>query len=216
VQCRDLGLVRQVRRTSKCRQGEACCAVIAQADVDKQAYAAVCSHSCAAYSVVQACAHVCNGVQQHLSHLCIPWSLQSASRSLSGRSSGSRTGARVDSCNATCLCSGQASEQLSRSGVSPANQFRLSCGVCSWRRAGQPGPLTRLLACAPAALEAGYRATDVVATWIAPNLRGNNMLGDDYGHYNRPGALAHWLQARLPAPSCPSLPPCLPICIYLM
>jgi len=81
---------------------------------------------------------------------------------------------------------------------------------------GSLGPSHASWHARPPPMEAGYRATDVVATWIAPNLRGNNMLGDDYGHYNRPGALAHWLQARLPAPSCPSLPPCLPICIYLM
>ncbi len=40
-------------------------------DVEKhKAYAAVCSRSCAAHSVVQACAHVCNRVQQQLCRTC--------------------------------------------------------------------------------------------------------------------------------------------------
>ena len=69
---------------------------------------------------------------------------------------------------------------------------------CSWRRAGQPGPLTRLLSCNPEALQ-GYRATDAVTTWPVPNYRYNLALGDEYGLYNRPAALLHWVQARQPA-----------------
>ena len=69
---------------------------------------------------------------------------------------------------------------------------------CSWRRAGQPGPLTRLLSCGPEALQ-GYRATDAVPTWPVPNYRSNLALGNEYGLYNRPAALLHWLQARQPA-----------------
>ena len=75
--------------------------------------------------------------------------------------------------------------------------LNLRCWARSWRRAGQPGPLTRLLSCAPEALQ-GYRATDVVPTVVVPSYRYNLALGDEYGPYNRPAALLHWLQARQP------------------
>ncbi|KAK9837510.1 hypothetical protein WJX81_007648 [Elliptochloris bilobata] len=67
----------------------------------------------------------------------------------------------------------------------------------SWRRAGQPGPLTRLLSCTTENLQ-GYRATDAVATVVVPNLRYNIALDDNYGPYNRPGALVTWLQVAQP------------------
>lgn len=67
-------------------------------------------------------------------------------------------------------------------------------GSRSWRRAGQPGPLTRLLSCTPEGLQ-GYRATDAVNTVVVPSYRYNIAIEDNYGLYNRPGALLHWLQA---------------------
>ena len=67
-------------------------------------------------------------------------------------------------------------------------------GSRSWRRAGQPGPLTRLLSCTPEGLQ-GYRATDAVTTVVVPSYRYNIAIEDNYGLYNRPGALLHWLQA---------------------
>lgn len=69
-----------------------------------------------------------------------------------------------------------------------------NAGSRSWRRAGQPGPLTRLLSCTPEGLQ-GYRATDSVNTVLVPSYRYNIAIEDNYGLYNRPGALLHWLQA---------------------
>ena len=69
-----------------------------------------------------------------------------------------------------------------------------NAGLRSWRRAGQPGPLTRLLSCTPEGLQ-GYRATDAVNTVVVPSYRYNIAIEDNYGLYNRPGALLHWLQA---------------------
>ena len=94
------------------------------------------------------------------------------------------------SCRVSCCCGYTLFLRLLGRSLDVPN-----AGLRSWRRAGQPGPLTRLLSCAPESLQ-GYHASDAVRTVVVPSFRYNIAIEDNYGPYNRPGALLHWLQAR--------------------
>lgn len=62
-----------------------------------------------------------------------------------------------------------------------------------FKRVGQDGPLTRLMACTKEELEA-YTPLDVVDTYIAPSFAKDSAHSDDYPPYNKPGAVTHWLR----------------------
>ena len=67
--------------------------------------------------------------------------------------------------------------------------------LCSFRRAGQPGPLTRLLSCTKEQLQS-YRGLDLMPTHVVPSLtRDPNIAHNDhYSAYNKPGAVLYWLR----------------------
>ena len=69
------------------------------------------------------------------------------------------------------------------------------CACCSFKRAGQPGPLTRLLSCSEERL-ATYGGLDLMPTFVAPNMEYNADLDDHYAPYNKPSAIAAWLRVR--------------------
>lgn len=66
---------------------------------------------------------------------------------------------------------------------------------CSFKRAGQPGKLTRLLSCTEDQLQS-YRGRDLVTTHVVPSLTmdPNKERNDHYSAYNKPGAVMYWLQ----------------------
>ncbi|KAK9863378.1 hypothetical protein WJX84_005251 [Apatococcus fuscideae] len=65
--------------------------------------------------------------------------------------------------------------------------------VYSHRKAGQPGPLTRLLSCTEEQLK-DQKDMDTVATHVAPSLTIDSKMNDVYSAYNKPGAVLHWLE----------------------
>ena len=66
---------------------------------------------------------------------------------------------------------------------------------CSFKRAKQPGKLTRLLSCTEEQLLT-YRGKDLVTTHVVPSLTldPNQEHNDHYSAYNKPGAVMYWLQ----------------------
>ena len=74
-----------------------------------------------------------------------------------------------------------------------------------FKRVGQEGPLTRLMACTKEELEA-YTPLDVVDTYVAPSFAKDSAHSDDYPPYNKPGAVTHWLRvSHLHAQSLPCI-----------
>ena len=69
------------------------------------------------------------------------------------------------------------------------------CVPCSYKRAKQPGKLTRLLSCTEEQLLT-YRGKDLVTTHVVPSLTldPNPEHNDHYSAYNKPGAVMYWLQ----------------------
>ena len=69
------------------------------------------------------------------------------------------------------------------------------CVPCSFKRAKQPGKLTRLLSCTEEQLLT-YRGKDLVTTHVVPSLTldPNQEHSDHYSAYNKPGAVMFWLQ----------------------
>lgn len=66
---------------------------------------------------------------------------------------------------------------------------------CSFKRAKQPGKLTRLLSCTEEQLQT-YQGVDLVTTHVVPSLTidPNKEHNDHYSAYNKPGAVYFWLQ----------------------
>ena len=62
----------------------------------------------------------------------------------------------------------------------------------SHRTSGQPGGITRLLACDKEAL-ASYRGLDIGPTFVHPNLR--HWAGHNYAALNKPGSVKAWLES---------------------
>ncbi len=63
---------------------------------------------------------------------------------------------------------------------------------CSARRAGQEGPITRLMSCTEEQLK-DYKGIDLVPTFVAPSFK-NIVPEDEYAAYNKPGAIMAWLE----------------------
>ena len=71
--------------------------------------------------------------------------------------------------------------------------LHLLCLPCSFKRAGQPGPLTRLLSCTEEKLKA-YKWLDIVPTFVVPDVEYDEEHEDHYTAYNKPFAVAAWLR----------------------
>lgn len=69
------------------------------------------------------------------------------------------------------------------------------------KRAGQPGPLTRLMSCSEEQL-AGYQWLDIIPTYVAPNMAYDATHDDWYQPYNKPTAIEAWLRVSLPSTAC--------------
>ena len=69
---------------------------------------------------------------------------------------------------------------------------------CSFKRAKQPGKLTRLLSCTEEQLQT-YKGLDLVTTHVVPSLTidPNKEHNDHYSAYNKPGAVYFWLQVLI-------------------
>lgn len=66
----------------------------------------------------------------------------------------------------------------------------------SHRLSGQPGPITRLLACNPAELVT-YTGMDIGPTFVHPNLRDHALVRErGYPSYNKPGSLMFWTSSK--------------------
>ena len=79
-------------------------------------------------------------------------------------------------------------------------------GARSFKRAGQPGALTRLLSCTEEQLKT-YPNVDLVPTHVVPSLTRDPNLrhNDHYSAYNKPGAVLYWLRVRRRLPVVPCL-----------
>ena len=86
--------------------------------------------------------------------------------------------------------------------MSPVCMTASDCVCCSFKRAKQPGKLTRLLSCTEEQLQT-YRGLDLVTTHVVPSLTidPNKEHNDHYSAYNKPGAVYFWLQV-LPRIAC--------------
>ncbi|BDA49070.1 Peptidyl serine alpha-galactosyltransferase [Coccomyxa sp. Obi] len=69
----------------------------------------------------------------------------------------------------------------------------------SFRRAGQLGPLTRLLPCTKEELKS-HTPIEIkgVTTYVAPSFAKDSEHNDSYPPYNKPGAITHWLRFAEP------------------
>ncbi len=67
--------------------------------------------------------------------------------------------------------------------------------LCSFKRSGQPGPLTRLLSCTDEKLKA-YKWLDIVPTFVVPDVEFDEEHQDHYTAYNKPFAVSAWLRVR--------------------
>eukprot|EP00245_Coleochaete_scutata_P009565 TRINITY_DN3176_c0_g2_i1.p1 TRINITY_DN3176_c0_g2~~TRINITY_DN3176_c0_g2_i1.p1 ORF type:complete len:987 (-),score=179.27 TRINITY_DN3176_c0_g2_i1:1217-4177(-) len=65
--------------------------------------------------------------------------------------------------------------------------------VYSFKKSGQPGPLTRLLSCTEEDLKS-YKGLDLAPTHIVPSWTHHPTNGDWYPAYNKPVSVLHWLQ----------------------
>lgn len=61
------------------------------------------------------------------------------------------------------------------------------------RRAGQQGPVTRLMSCTAEDLRK-YKGLDLMPTFVAPSFKDYLGDGDKYAAYNKPGAIMAWLE----------------------
>ncbi|KAG0581068.1 hypothetical protein KC19_4G222300 [Ceratodon purpureus] len=62
----------------------------------------------------------------------------------------------------------------------------------SFRKSGQPGPVTRLLSCTEEQLQ-GYRGMDLAPTHKVPSMSQHPITGDWYPAINKPAGVVHWL-----------------------
>ncbi|EPS70488.1 hypothetical protein M569_04262 [Genlisea aurea] len=65
--------------------------------------------------------------------------------------------------------------------------------VHSFRKAAQPGPLTRLLSCTDEELE-HYKGMDLAPTLVVPSMSKHPKTGDWYPAINKPAGVLHWLR----------------------
>lgn len=63
----------------------------------------------------------------------------------------------------------------------------------SYRKAGHPGPITRLLSCTEEE-KAGYRGFDLAPTMEVPSMSKHPRTGDWYPAINKPAGVVHWLK----------------------
>ncbi|CAN6449215.1 unnamed protein product [Victoria cruziana] len=62
----------------------------------------------------------------------------------------------------------------------------------SFRKSGQPGPITRLLSCTDEEMK-GYRGMDLAPTFRVPSMSKHPKTGDWYPAINKPAGVAYWL-----------------------
>jgi hypothetical protein len=77
---------------------------------------------------------------------------------------------------------------------SPFQQWQSELLEYSWKQAGQPGELIRLVATDKSTLPA-HRYARTIAT---PSRQLDPTTGDDYAPYNKPAGLFHWLSTERP------------------
>ncbi len=77
---------------------------------------------------------------------------------------------------------------------SPFQQWQSELLEYSWNDVGQPGELIRLVATAADTVPAHRYARTIAA----PPWQTHPTTGDDYGPYNKPASLLHWLQTEQP------------------
>lgn len=66
--------------------------------------------------------------------------------------------------------------------------------IYSHRKAGQPGPLTRIMSCTPEEWAAlSEESKNVIKTHVAPSYTHHPRTGDVYSAYNKPVAVIDWL-----------------------
>ncbi|PIN07026.1 hypothetical protein CDL12_20419 [Handroanthus impetiginosus] len=63
----------------------------------------------------------------------------------------------------------------------------------SYRKARQPGPITRLLSCTEEEKK-GYKGMDLAPTLEVPSMSRNPKTGDWYPAINKPAGIVHWLK----------------------
>lgn len=63
----------------------------------------------------------------------------------------------------------------------------------SYRKSGQPGPITRLLSCTEEEKQR-YRGFDLAPTMEVPSMSKHPRTGDWYPAINKPAGVVHWLQ----------------------
>ncbi|KAK4804940.1 hypothetical protein SAY86_004757 [Trapa natans] len=63
----------------------------------------------------------------------------------------------------------------------------------SFKKARQPGPLTRLLSCTNDELK-GYKGMDLAPTMLVPSMSRHPKTGDWYPAINKPAGIVHWLK----------------------
>ncbi|XP_042066857.1 peptidyl serine alpha-galactosyltransferase-like [Salvia splendens] len=63
----------------------------------------------------------------------------------------------------------------------------------SFRKAGQPGPITRLLSCTEQE-RMNYKGMDLAPTFEVPSMSLHPKTGDWYPAINKPAGVAHWLK----------------------
>ncbi|CAM6129437.1 unnamed protein product [Calypogeia fissa] len=62
----------------------------------------------------------------------------------------------------------------------------------SFRKAKQPGPITRLLSCTDEGLK-NYKNLDIAPTHVVPSMTVHPITGDVYAAINKPAGVLHWL-----------------------
>ena len=72
----------------------------------------------------------------------------------------------------------------------------LCLALRSFRRAGQPGRLTRLLSCSDEKLRE-YRWLGIMPTFVVPDIEYDEEQDDHYTAYNKPFSIATWLKVGL-------------------
>ena len=80
----------------------------------------------------------------------------------------------------------------------------LCLALRSFRRAGQPGRLTRLLSCSDEKLRE-YRWLGIMPTFVVPDIEYDEEQDDHYTAYNKPFSIATWLKVLLELSWTPSV-----------
>ncbi|KAJ7517941.1 hypothetical protein O6H91_21G047500 [Diphasiastrum complanatum] len=62
----------------------------------------------------------------------------------------------------------------------------------SYKKSGQPGPITRLLSCTKEQLQ-DYKGMDLAPTHVVPSMSRHPVTGDWYPAINKPAGVVHWL-----------------------